>query len=206
MSVLRLWQEARPAASPLHVAWAAAGCLVVTLAYLWWYSRASGLSHVPGPWLARYTNLHAWWAAQRTFGTNECYLRALHARHGDVVRVAPRRVSVADPAAIPAVYGMRAALDKADLIRAAQPMGRGHAENLFSVRDAKSHAPMRRAVAHAYATSTLVHFEPRIDNVLEAFFRVLASEGANAGADVNIGHWAHYCESGNPPQSGRGGN
>lgn len=194
MSVLALLSEARRAVSPVHVVGAAAACLVVTVLYLVWYSHTSGLSHVPGPWLARYTNLHAWAAAQRTFGTNVCYLRALHAQYGDVVRVAPRRVSVCDPAAIPAIYGMRAALDKADLIRAAQPMGKGHADNLFSVRDAKSHAPMRRAVANAYATTTLIHFEPRIDAVLESFFRVLDSEGAGAGTDVNIGHWTHYCE------------
>ncbi|RYO94793.1 hypothetical protein DL764_007771 [Monosporascus ibericus] len=166
----------------------AAILVVAIILYLVKGSRDAGLDHVPGPWLARYTNLHAWIEAQRWHGRNICYLSRLHDKYGDVVRVAPRRVSVCDPDAIPAIYGMRASLDKSNLIRAAQPLGKGGPDNLFSVRDAKSHAPMRRAVANAYSTSTIAQYEPRIDDTLAAFFRVLEGESS----ETNIGKWTHY--------------
>ncbi|KAK8014360.1 hypothetical protein PG990_007656 [Apiospora arundinis] len=150
-------------------------------------SHDAGLSHVPGPFLARYSNLHSWIEAQRWHGTNVCYLRRLHDQYGDVVRVSPRRVSVRDPDAIPVIYGMKASLDKSDLIRAAQPLGKGP-DNLFSVRDAKSHSSLRKAVANAYAISTISQYEPRINDTLAAFFQVLDEEGK----ETNIGKWAHY--------------
>jgi hypothetical protein len=86
--------------------------LVTSVLYLVKHSRDAGLDHIPGPWLARYSNLHAWIEAQRWHGSDVCYLRRLHEKHGQVVRVAPRRVSVCDPDAIPTIYGMRASLDK----------------------------------------------------------------------------------------------
>lgn len=48
---------------------------------------------------------------------------------------------------------------------------------------------MRRAVANAYAVSTLAQYEVRIDDTLAAFFKVLDGEGR----ETNIGKWAHYC-------------
>ncbi|KAI0601116.1 cytochrome P450 [Biscogniauxia sp. FL1348] len=151
------------------------------------YSKAAGLDHVPGPFLARYTNLHAWINTQRYWGTNICYLRALHEKYGDVVRVAPQRVSVSNPDAIPIIYSVKAALDKADLMAAARPIGTSP-NNLFSVRDNKVHSQMRRTIANAYAVSTIIHYEPRIDDTLTALFRILGS----VDSETNLGRWIHY--------------
>ncbi|KAI1631504.1 cytochrome P450 [Biscogniauxia mediterranea] len=155
--------------------------------YFMLYSKAAGLDHIPGPLLARYTNLHAWTNAQRNWGSNVCYLRALHEKYGDVVRVAPRRVSVSNPDAIPHIYSVKAALDKADLMGAARPLGTSP-NNLFSVRDNKVHSQMRRAIANAYAVSTIIHYEPRIDDTLTALFRILES----VDSETNLGRWIHY--------------
>jgi hypothetical protein len=100
-------------ATTIHVLLAVGALVLVTsVLYLIKHSRDAGLDHIPGPWLARYSNLHAWIEAQRWHGSDVCYLRRLHEKHGPVVRVAPRRVSVCDPDAIPTIYGMRASLDK----------------------------------------------------------------------------------------------
>lgn len=80
---------------------------------------------------------------------------------------------------------------QSNLIRAAQPLGKGGPDNLFSVRDAKSHAQMRRTVANAYSISSISQYEPRIDDTLAAFFKVLEDEGS----ETNIGKWTHYCKS-----------
>lgn len=89
-----------------------AGLILGFIAFHVKASRDAGLSHIPGPFLARYSNLHSWIEAQRWHGTDVCYLRRLHDQYGDVVRVSPRRVSVRDPDAIPIIYGMKASLDK----------------------------------------------------------------------------------------------
>ncbi|KAE8150726.1 cytochrome P450 [Aspergillus avenaceus] len=161
--------------------------IVAFTIYLVIHSHTAGLDHIPGPFLARYTNLHAWLYAQWYWGTNVCYLRRLHGEYGDVVRVGPRRVSVSNPDAIQTIYGMKASLNKSELIRAAQPLGKGP-DNLFSVRDSKVHGRMRRAVANAYSVSTIVQYEPRIDDTLDALFKVLQNESP----ETNIGKWVHY--------------
>lgn len=78
---------------------------------------------------------------------------------------------------------------QSELIRAAQPLGKGP-DNLFSVRDSKTHAQMRRTVSNAYSVSTIMQYEPRIDDTLRRFLRVLQSKGR----ETNLGRWVHYCE------------
>jgi hypothetical protein len=85
-------------------------CVSMVIAFF--SSRASGLGHVPGPFLARYTDLFR--AAMAViYSDREINLfMKLHSKYGDAVRVGPRSVSVLDPAAIPTIYGVKARLDK----------------------------------------------------------------------------------------------
>lgn len=84
-------------------------------------SRRAKLSHIPGPWQARYTDawsLHAAWKISSAPRTSQSQVKLAHykrlqALYGDVVRVGPRTVIVFDAAAVPTVYGVRAKLDKA---------------------------------------------------------------------------------------------
>jgi hypothetical protein len=77
-------------------------------------SRNGRLSHIPGPFLARYTDAWSLYAAWRTLrlGNKVDMQRDLRARYGDVVRTGPRSVTVFDPAAVPVIYGVRSKLDK----------------------------------------------------------------------------------------------
>lgn len=62
------------------------------------------LSGIPGPWLASYTRLwkvHDVWQGQHHQTTLE-----LHRRHGPLVRIGPKHISVADPKAIPIIYNI----------------------------------------------------------------------------------------------------
>lgn len=82
-----------------------------SLAYLILYSWSSGLSHIPGPWLARYTDAWSLYCAlKETYGRdvkNKGFYLRLQAKYGDIVRTGPRTVVVMDPAALPAIYGMK---------------------------------------------------------------------------------------------------
>ena len=82
-------------------------------------SRRAGLSSIPGPFLARYTDIwalyHAWKITH--YGLDKVsYYRHLQAQYGIVVRTGPRSVIVLDPAAVALIYGVRAKLNKVRLL------------------------------------------------------------------------------------------
>lgn len=77
-------------------------------------STRAGISDIPGPWIARYTdafNLYATYKASHS-DDKAFYPRQLQSQYGNVVRTGPRTVSVFDPAAVPVIYGVRSKLNK----------------------------------------------------------------------------------------------
>lgn len=87
---------------------------IVTLGYLAYCvidSYRAGLDHVPGPFFARFTDfdgLYRKWSVS----LHGDWLTPLHEKYGDVVRIGPRSVSVADPAAIRTIYNTKSRLNK----------------------------------------------------------------------------------------------
>jgi hypothetical protein len=88
---------------------------VLFLVRLFLRSRQARLSHIPGPWLAKYTNA---WRGYRAWRLNhnkegaKNYQIDMIGQYGDVVRISPRHVLVYDPAAIDTVLGFKQRLDK----------------------------------------------------------------------------------------------
>lgn len=73
--------------------------------YLCYNKFQRGLSSVPGPTLAAYTKL---WRLHNVWrGSAHLDAIALHKKHGNLVRIAPNHVSVADPKYIPIFYGSK---------------------------------------------------------------------------------------------------
>lgn len=71
------------------------------------------LSHIPGPFLARFTNIprFSW-----VLGNNAHDIHtALHRRYGPIVRFGPNMVSVSDPNEISQIYGFKKPWLKASL-------------------------------------------------------------------------------------------
>jgi hypothetical protein len=71
-------------------------------------NKTAAISHIPGPFLARYTDAWSLWLTWKTHhhGNRAATLRTLEAQYGSVVRTGPRSVTVLDPAACPAgVWG-----------------------------------------------------------------------------------------------------
>lgn len=68
------------------------------------------LSHVPGPFLAAFTNLPRllWVRARRA---HEIHI-GLHNRYGHLVRIGPNMVSVGDPAEVRHIYGFSGSFKK----------------------------------------------------------------------------------------------
>ena len=77
--------------------------LVPFLYYILPYIREKALIRIPGPFAARFTNL--WLMKQCRQGKRYKAVDAAHKKYGKVVRIQPHHVSIADPDAIPIIYG-----------------------------------------------------------------------------------------------------
>lgn len=100
-----------------HPSLALSASLIICVGWVTWLvvsSKRAGLSQVPGPFLARYTD--AWgvyqaWKIAKT-GQKGQFHRRLQEQYGDVIRVGPSSIIVMDPDAVPIIYSVRARLDK----------------------------------------------------------------------------------------------
>lgn len=66
---------------------------------------ATGVSRVPGPFLAKLSNLYRLVNVSR--GDNQVSLENLHRKYGDNVRFGPRVVSIRNPKDVNQVYGIK---------------------------------------------------------------------------------------------------
>ncbi|KAK3314443.1 cytochrome P450, partial [Apodospora peruviana] len=152
-------------------------------------SHAAGINHIPGPFWARYTNLHAFISTVRA-GKRGDYLIPLHEKYGDVVRVGPRTVSVADPDAVKVIYNSKLRLRKFKNIGVGRPFG--SRENVATIRDADVHGQYRKPIANAYALSTLLEYQPVADKTIDLLFAALDRESSVDGKEVDVAKWLFF--------------
>lgn len=85
--------------------------------WLLWNKFQPGLVSIPGPTAAAYTKF---WRVYNVFsGSAHLDAIALHKKHGNLVRIAPNHVSVADPRWIPVFYGTKEDYTKVKLVNQA---------------------------------------------------------------------------------------
>lgn len=88
-------------------------CLVVLVARLLYNRTCAGLNHVPGPFLASFTDLYRLFVV---WGRRpEQWHIDLHKMYGDVVRIGPRTVICADNRAAKLIYALNAGFVKASI-------------------------------------------------------------------------------------------
>lgn len=153
--------------------------LIITQTYV------SPLRSVNGPFLARFTKL--WYFSRVARGSFEVENIELHQRYGPVVRLGPNMYSIDDPEVIKAVYGISSKFPKADWYDAWK-----HPDpdrwSLFTVRDMKKHSDERRKFQALYSMSSLVHYEPYVNDCLE-LFKERMKEVSSARQTINMAHW-----------------
>lgn len=80
------------------------GAIIVLTQYVLAYLR-SPLKKIPGPFLAKFSNI---WRFLNHYGQIHIETqRKLHEKHGDVVRLGPTTVSLADTSLIKTIYNAR---------------------------------------------------------------------------------------------------
>lgn len=91
--------------------WACIVLAMVGVSYLIKVRYRSHVRSIPGPYLASVTDL--WRLIEVNRGRFDLSLRALHEKHGDLVRVGPNCISVADATEIGKIYSISRLFPKA---------------------------------------------------------------------------------------------
>lgn len=153
-----------------------------------------GLSRFKGPFLGSLTSLWRLFEVQVT--ANKPPFLDLHAKYGDVVRLAPNRLSFAQPEAIKDIYGSKGLNKKSDLHLVSQPTSQGVIySTLFSTTDQQWHDAVRRSVSGAFSMTTMVQYEDMVNDTIAVFFKQLEARFAGKqGEDgiVDFPKWMHF--------------
>ncbi|KAI2466334.1 cytochrome P450 [Annulohypoxylon bovei var. microspora] len=148
-----------------------AGCFVVFQLLLRLYR------HVTSP-LRSY-----FWTLKR--GKFELVNKELHEKYGPVIRYGPNRYSFNDLTATKTIYGHGTQFKKSDWYDAWNRPGDW---NLFGEREISKHSKYRRQYQTDYSMSSLVEYEPFVDECAALFDQRL-QELSQSGLPVNMGHW-----------------
>lgn len=163
--------------------------LYYVLPYFFTYGKLRG---IPAPFPAQFSNL---WllSVVRRGGNRYEVVDELHKKLGPVVRIQPNHVSIADDAAIQAIYGHGNGFLKSEFYDAFVSIRRG----LFNTRDRAEHTRKRKIVSHTFAPKSIGQFEPYIHGNLELFVKKwdgLAKQQRRADgyAHVECLSWFNY--------------
>ncbi|KAF8249403.1 cytochrome P450 [Wilcoxina mikolae CBS 423.85] len=159
--------------------------------YLIPYLTDSKLRRFPAPFPGAYSDFWLFWQARK--GKRYSAVHNLHKKHGKFVRVQPKHVSIADPAAIPIVYGHGTGFLKSDYYDAFVSIMRG----IFNTRDRAEHTRKRKTISSVFSTKNVLQFEPYIHHNLELLasqFNKLSAQPDLPGGfhKLDILHWTNY--------------
>ena len=76
---------------------------LAVLYYVLPYIRNKSLRDIPAPFPAAFSNLWLFWYCRH--GLRSVTVHEAHKKYGTLVRIQPNHVSVADPDAVPIIYG-----------------------------------------------------------------------------------------------------
>lgn len=110
---------------------------------------------------------------------------------GKVVRIAPNLYSIDDAAAAKTIYGHGTQFTKGDWYKVWHVPADGLPANLFALQDVKQHASVRRMYSNVYAMSSLVGYEPYVDNCMDILCRQLL-DASKQGQNIDMAKWFQW--------------
>ena len=164
---------------------------VLTISYL--ITTYLSFRSIPGPFLAKFTNLHRFISVYRR-SPHITQLR-LHQTYGPFVRLGPNAMSVYGGEYTSQIYGIVKSKNfiKSDFYAVFQNIVNGRrAASLVAMTDESDHARTKRAIAHAYSLSTLVEFEPLVDSTINVLLKELGEKFANWEDVCDLGQYLQW--------------
>ncbi|OJI79838.1 hypothetical protein ASPTUDRAFT_131330 [Aspergillus tubingensis CBS 134.48] len=172
--------------------WIFAALLVLVVFHLLYNYCQPGLASIPGPFAAKFTNL---WRIYKVWQWRfKEDLPALHqAYNSSVIRIGPRMLSCSDPRAVDLIYGFHTNFKKSDMVKAMAPIYKGKKQpTMFAAADNRTHARIRRPVAGAYAMTSVMQFEPVVDNNIRVFYTRMEELFIRDKRPCDIHNWVQY--------------
>lgn len=167
---------------------------IVSVSYLLWVYFNSPLRNVPGPFLAKFTNL--WRFIDVYGGRAELTHQLLHKRYGQAVRIGPNTVSLSDPKLIPTLYNLKGDFPKSDFYTVSDTkVGKNIMQNVFSIKNNKGHAQILRPIQKFYNMGGVLTLEGSVNDAITAFVKrvdELFVDGSNAGTVCKMDDWMGY--------------
>lgn len=121
----------------------------------------------------------------------EKHERALHAKHGPLIRISPNEVSCSDPEAFATIYRFSNALDKAEFYEPYNTTGFSVHGDIFSCKSDKKHGQRRRIIASIYSMTNVAKSEEYVDSCSELLVERLG-QFAKSGKPCDLGEWLHW--------------
>ncbi|PGG96365.1 hypothetical protein GX51_07860 [Blastomyces parvus] len=143
------------------------------------------LRSIPGPPFASISRL--WLVYKTATGDVEHTQRALHKKHGYLVRIAPNELACSDPSAIKTIYGTKSQFTKTDYYDSWAPPNNGYVGH-FPARDEKQHSERRRIVNNVYSMSSVLESEKAIDSCTELLCEAMRDFSKQESA-VDLALW-----------------
>ncbi|TID14100.1 pisatin demethylase / cytochrome P450 monooxygenase [Venturia nashicola] len=157
-------------------------------------SSKPGVRDLPGPWLAKYTDLlRVYWAWK---GDSWITFQRLKKEYGNAVRIGPNTIMLSEQGQFDKILGFKEDFVKSDAMKVWTPMQDGKpVGSIVSTRDRKVHANLKRPIAGIYSMSNAITFEPGVDDTIKYFLKRLDETfmtGSNAGKSCDIDNWVQY--------------
>ena len=174
----------------------------------------NGLNRYPGPWLAKFTKL--WHRLDAKSNQHQHHLLELHRQHGDVVRIGPNTLSIANPDFIPKIFGVKNEFLKVyDLLQCklgrfvrtdeiqsemydpfAPRINGKPVDSWLSVREPKAHATIKRPIASAYSLTMLTEYESLVDDMIKKFMdRLEDVSRCQEDMECDMAVWLRLCKA-----------
>ncbi|KAH7016408.1 cytochrome P450 [Microdochium trichocladiopsis] len=170
----------------------AGGAVALHLICRIWLALRSPLLGVPGPWLARFSDL---WYLKTLLGKRQfaTISRELHQQHGAIIRYGRNRYIIDDPDAAKIIYSFTTQFQKSAWYSTFTTPGVSH---LFMERDVKRHAASRKVFQNTYSMSSLVSYEPYVricgdllGQHLTEFANVKSTTNGGRPTPLDLTHW-----------------
>ncbi|KAF2101772.1 cytochrome P450 [Rhizodiscina lignyota] len=150
-----------------------------------------GLSSLPGPFLARFTNVWRLWHMYRSRYAS--MLVEVHDRYGDYVLLGPNLVSTRDPEVIEALYGLRSETTVSDMFKVMQSYVDGvRIPTLMTSLKRDEHDSLRKPIARAYAMTSVLSYENIIDSHIRRLVDQLNERFVTTNRVCDMSDWLQY--------------
>ncbi|KAI0433428.1 cytochrome P450 [Xylaria sp. FL1042] len=149
---------------------------------------AHPLSKVPGPFLARITEL--WRTIHYFRGTWFDDILELHRKYGPVVRVSPNEVSVVSPDLTKSVYSHAKGTVKTNWYDTWARLGDKY-RGVFDTTDPQEHGFLRKRVSAVYNLSFFIFMEPKIQGVISSLWKRF-DDFEQKQEPINLSDWVSF--------------